>query len=270
METGREENTHHHNNANHPNTVSLPDQILSLRHALRNDFPEIDTLYSDEYLALVLNVPDRTFEYARDEKIRQALEWRREFHVGALRNAFGCEETKGGTVFVPSGVMEPSNIGSRHREEEVFTPSPQLIEVCASGAFVVQKDLDGDGRIVLLAKASKLDWWTTGVEAGLQYHVLVIEHALERIASSPERLPESLVVKVDTSNLSYIPPPFAALTGMGLLLQKAYPDRIHRIEVGPVNSLLCGLYELIKPLLRPRSRDKIVLLEKSPTTSRVD
>mmetsp|Transcript_8152 Transcript_8152/g.17613 ORF Transcript_8152/g.17613 Transcript_8152/m.17613 type:complete len:283 (+) Transcript_8152:85-933(+) len=246
-------------------TTTTATAVDTLRLSVRRSHPEIDRLYSDAYIGAVLSVPNRTYEYARDEKIIGALEWRRSFDVDALVGAFRCDEGAGGVFrLVDSG---PKN-GS------FFDPSQSLVDICLSGAFSLA-GFDNEGRAVLRSKAALLDWWKTGVEDGIRYHVLVIEHALRVISENRnkdndtrggdnESIPESMVLYVDTSDLGYIPPPLGALTGMAKLLQRAYPDRIHRIHVGPVNAVLMKLYEFISPYLRPRSREKISLMECAP------
>jgi len=276
--------------------------IDTLRTSLRTDFPEIDSHYSDEYLASVLNVPNRTFEYARDEKIRGALQWRREYDVDVLCDAFyhvvqADNEDGADGIFRPtmnsviSDKKEEDCQDDSNTKKRLFTPSQSLIDVCQSRAFVFG-GYDHDGRAILFARTAYLDWWKTGVQDGLRYHVLVIEHVLRMIRESNntekggrvedrrrneednptenkkgllrEVTPESFVLYVDTSNLSFIPPPLGALTGMCKLLQRAYPDRVHKIYIGPVNAVLMNLQKYVSPYLRPRSRDKICLLEVIP------
>ena len=98
------------------------------------------------------------------------------------------------------------------------------------------------------------------------------KHALEMILyrnSQGAATQESMVLYVDMTNSSLIPPPISALIGMANLLQRAYPDRFHRIYFGPVNSLLRRSYGIISPMLRPRSRDKIVMLGCPPSSNAV-
>lgn len=186
---------------------------------------------------------------------RGALEWRRKDCVDALVETFDYDTTKG-------VLCRNSSIGS-------FVPSQSLIDVCSSGAFWFA-GFDDEGRGILHARTGRLDWWKTGVEDGIRYHVLVLEHALKSLADRKEKaedgeqLSESLVLCVDTTGLGVIPPPPHMFTQMASLMQRAYPDRIHRIYIGPVNAVLRKFHELILPYLRPRSRDKIVLLECAP------
>ena len=268
-------------------------------------------------------MPDRTYEYARDEKISKALEWRRQYGVDSLVDAFYCNE---GTV-LEGGIFRAEEVNNNNNENEikngstnisqnqpvspVFVPSQYLVDVCLSGAFRFA-GFDKEGRAILHSQTALLDWWRTGVEDGIRYHVLVIEYALRMIliaghrqhdgtnntvlkedretnndneskrsyrdqvqvaatntTTAPESvgISESMVLYVDTSNMSLIPPPMGALIGLAKLLQRAYPDRIYRIYIGPVNPVLRKLYELVAPYLRPRSRDKIVLLEGVPGIS---
>ena len=214
--------------------------------------------------------------------------------------------------------IPPNSDNKTIRESSRFVPTPELVEVCASGAFVVrdeelmEKDTDNNGddgshpshyncrrRLVVYADTSRLNWWQTGVKAGLQYHVLVLEQALERIRTEnnkqrsnnvtttsttatttdndngnidttegrrpPPPLSESIVIFVDTTNLPRLPPPLSAPRGMLELMKKAYPGRIHRIYVGPVHPWLRKLYNYLASSLQPKTREKIVLLEEAPS-----
>jgi len=236
--------------------------VSTLRASVRQSYPEIDQLYSDAYIAAVLSVPNRTYEYARDQKIIGALEWRRSYAVDMLIAAFQYDDGAGGVFRL---VDDTARIDNGNNPSD---PSQSLVEVCLSGAFCFV-GFDREGRGILHSQAALLNWWKTGVNDGIRYHILVIEHALRVMSEHKnngerETIPESMVLYVDTSNLGLIPPPLGSLTGMATLLQRAYPDRIHRIHIGPVNIVLMKLYEFISPYLRPRSRDKISLMEDAP------
>lgn len=275
-------------------------------------------VYSDAYLEAVAVVPGRSLDYAIQKKIRGALEWRRSYGVDELKSAFLVDKNEGSnSIFVPrreerhksraenatNTNSTTSNTNSTNSTPSKFVPTQKLIDVCASGAFrVLERDLElvlqtnpataNDSRgssssssnpcrmLLLYANTSCLNWWKTGVTAGLQYHVLVLEQALERIRNdtansnrknknyTAEALPlsESFIVCVDTTKPPLPPPPLAAPRGMIGLMRKAYPDRIHRIFVGPVAPWLRRLYhDCLVHLLSPRSRDKIILLEEAPT-----
>lgn len=255
--------------------------VATLRASLQQSHPEINVLYSDNYLKSVLSVPNRTYEYARDVKILGALNWRRSYNVDALVKAFKCvSDSNGVSIFrlAETSVMDKCIDDKKidNSNSLIFYPSKCLVDVCESAAFCFS-GFDGEGRAILLARTSMLDWWKTGIEDGIRYHVLVIEHALSIIlnrnasiskAGEKEKLTmnsESMVLCVDTSNMRLLsPPPLGSIIGMAKLLQIAYPDRIHQILIGPVNSLLMKLYEYVSPYLRPRSRDKIVLLDHAP------
>eukprot|EP00532_Pseudo-nitzschia_australis_P011019 CAMPEP_0168229358 /NCGR_PEP_ID=MMETSP0140_2-20121125/15231_1 /TAXON_ID=44445 /ORGANISM="Pseudo-nitzschia australis, Strain 10249 10 AB" /LENGTH=490 /DNA_ID=CAMNT_0008161161 /DNA_START=44 /DNA_END=1516 /DNA_ORIENTATION=- len=229
--------------------------------------------------------------------------------------------------------MSPKSENETIRESSPFVPTPELVEVCVSGAFVVRDeelmeedadasssgtnnnnnnkndddddDDDDDGshpsryhyrrRLVVYADTSRLNWWQTGVKAGLQYHVLVLEQALERIRTEnskqnsnstttydddndddttegrapPPPLSESIVVFVDTTNLPRLPPPLSVPRGMLELVKKAYPGRIHRIYVGPVHPWLRKLYNYLAASLQPKTREKIVLLDEAPSFAKL-
>ena len=244
-----------------------------LREATVDDFPEIETVYSDGYLESVASVPNRTIDHAIS-KIKRALECRRSYNVDGLLHAFEAvpaNETAG-KIFVPR------KLKSNHFH---LDPTPQLVKVCASCAFVLLDEelVDSDNserRLVVYADTSNLNWWEIGVDAGLQYHVLVLEDAFDRItrdnihrkndngATTP--LEESIVLCVDTTAPPLLPPPLGALRGMVRLLQKAYPDRVHKVYVGPISPLIRGLYAKgVRPFLKPKLQQKIILLGKAPS-----
>lgn len=257
--------------------------VATLRASLQQSHPEIDVLYSDSYLKSVLSVPNRTYEHARDVKILGALNWRRSYNVDALVKAFKCVyDVNGASIFrlADTPVMDKCTDDNKCNSSNsiLFQPSQYLVGVCESAAFCFA-GFDGEGRAILHARTSMLDWWKTGVEDGIRYHVLVIEHTLSVILNRNDsiykakekemlkmnKISESMVLYVDTSGMRLLsPPPLGSIIGMAKLLQIAYPDRIHQIRIGPVNPLLMKLYEYVLPYLRPRSRDKIVLLDHSP------
>ena len=115
----------------------------TLRSHLEHEYPEIRGLYSDAYLARVLSVPGRAFEYARDEKIAKALQWRRDFGVEKLVRSIQCDD----------GVWSSSDAEA----------SPALLETCLEG-FLQWKGTDGEGRPVLYCQTSLVDWRCRGVE----------------------------------------------------------------------------------------------------------
>lgn len=234
----------------------------------------------------------------------------------------------GGRLYVPRDRDPETSQGCDEDHEnnnDDFIPSPELVEVCTSGAFVVldeevvtvtstttttttrgneesssslgknNETENGDDtfhptrRLAVYADTSRLNWWKTGVTAGLHYHVLVLEDALDRIRrennnnhnksndgrhcegrrrqpnNNNTKLEESLVICVDTTAPPLLPPPLGVLKGFVQLLQGAYPDRIHKIYVGPISPLLRRLYEAVRPFLKPRSRNKIILLGEAPS-----
>lgn len=236
-----------------------------LRDALSGDFPEIENVYSDAYLDSVAGVPNRTIEHAI-HKMERSLKWRRKYDVESLLSSFEAIHQNGTRIFVQK---ESTATTSK------TTTFEQLVEVCASGAFfLVDQEIvleNGDRRLVVYADTSKLNWWKTGVDAGLRYHVLVLEDAFARITNENRNdtkspLEESLLLCVDTTNPPLLPPPLGALRGMVRLLQTAYPDRIHKVCVGPVSPWLRGLYAKgVKPFLKSKMQQKIVLLGEAPS-----
>lgn len=224
-----------------------------LREALVTEFPEIQRLCSDRYLSDVLSVPNRKFEYALNEKVRKALEWRREYGVDRMCNRFRYNMMKGVLEVLPA------------ESDLDFEPGAGLLKLCKDGAFQILRDRDEEGHIILHSQTQRIDYHAVGVEAGIQYHVLIIESALQIIRSENGCGPESMILLADTSGPLFAkPPPIALLQGLVSLLQRAYPDRIHRIRVGPVNAAVRGLYKLASQLMSANSRRKIQLVGERP------
>jgi len=212
-------------------------------------------LCSDAYLTAVLGVPNRTFEYARDEKIKKALAWRRTFDVEALRSRFRYDMEEGVLNLIPADESGRANS---------FEPSPALLKLAKSRALRILPERGEDGRVVLLAETQLVKWSEVTAEAFLQHHVLVLEAAFDVIRNTPGANPESITLLVDASGPLQAPP-IAALQGMATLLQRAYPDRIHKICVGPVNFVVRSLYNVVTHLLSKTSWDKITLVGVRPT-----
>ena len=352
------------------NNTNVTSAVQKLRESIREDYPEIDTVYSNRYLQLVLNVPGRSLLKCQ-EKFRNALQWRRSYNVHSLRNAFtyyprgrreqgkgrgdnndnesdvdlvevdndgififdqrkqNQTETDNATCSNTTSIIN-SNADAQSSSSS-FIPTSELIEVCGSGAFVIKrntikmviddddvvnddddvdfviKNKDNCSRVIdyndiqqrrrikenvliLYANTSRLNWWKTGTMAGLQYHVLVLEQALEQIRQSNRIsniqkqkepiLSESIIVCVDTTKyrrcrnhkcggrsswLMNLPPPLSVLRGMLELMQQGYPTRIYRIYVGPIHPWLRRFYNYVLPTMKPRSRKKIILLSEAPT-----
>lgn len=57
------------NEAESDGGIESGDAVSTLKASLRPTYPEIDVIYSDAYIEAVLSVPERTYEYARDEKM---------------------------------------------------------------------------------------------------------------------------------------------------------------------------------------------------------
>jgi hypothetical protein len=119
---------------------------------------------------------------------------------------------------------------------------------------------------MLFVETRRINYHAVGVEVGLQYHILIIEAALDLIRKAKGKLAESLILLVDsTSEILAAPPPMSALQGLVSLLQLAYPDRMHKIIVGPLNIALRGLYRVGSRFMCKRSRDKIQLIHARPS-----
>lgn len=50
------------------------------------------------------------------------------------------------------------------------------------------------------------------------------------------------------------------LSKLQAILTEAYPDRLGRVYVGPVNGIVSSLYTMLKPILPSRITDKIVFM----------
>jgi hypothetical protein len=121
---------------------------------------------------------------------------------------------------------------------------------------------------------------------------LVIEHALKAMAMRNDNvkkkkandgvtpppppsanndigISESMILYIDTSNMGLLPPPLAALTGLAMLMQTAYPYRFERAYVGPVNILLRGLNKAVSVFLTAGSRQKITMMKDVPSNETV-
>jgi len=164
-----------------------------------------------------------------------------------------------------SGIFELLPPTANPDSQDIFSPSQGLLELCQAGALKILPSRSQAGRIVLNAEAQLINWHAVGVEAGTQYHVLVIEAALSIIRSEQGETPESLVLLVDTTGpLLATPPPLGALQSLVSLLQRAYPDRIFQIHVGPVNFAVRGLYSMVSRFMSKNSRHKIKLVSIRP------
>jgi len=236
-------------------TESTKLGVAKLREVLTSEYPEVEWQFSDRYLSDVLSVKGRAFEYARDEKLRKSLEWRREFGCDRVCSRFKYDMAGGIFELMPSVADSP----------DIFIPSPELLELSKSGALRILPNRSKAGHIVLHAETQSIDWNAVGVEAGTQYHVLLIEAALNIIRSEHGQSPEALILLVDTTGpLLARPPPISALQSLVSLLQRAYPDRIQQICVGPVNLMVRGLYSIVSRFMSPKSRSKIKLVSHRP------
>lgn len=198
------------------------ESVKRIRSELREEYGEIDQLYTDAYLEAIVSVPGRSYECARDEKVRGALKWRRGFNVDAL-----CAES---------------------------SFSEGTLAMYRSGL------LAWDGP-VLWSIVGQTDW--TDEFAILQYHVRVIEHGITAVL--PKANTDSFQMVVDVSQLGIRNmPSLSIVKGLASLLQKAYPERIDSIRIGPVSMALVALFALTKPFLSQSSRDKITLVTELP------
>ncbi|OEU23601.1 hypothetical protein FRACYDRAFT_233773 [Fragilariopsis cylindrus CCMP1102] len=153
-------------------TISDDDDtnVQIIRDSLRQEYPEIDTLlYSNRYIKLIMNVPGRSLRKCH-EKIRNSLQWRHSYNVNKLRNAFIYTTTtyqqqqQHQRVFeedddfdTDDGIFIPLDQQNQNQNQtdntnssnyyynsssfsSPFIPTSELIEVCASGAFVIKRN----------------------------------------------------------------------------------------------------------------------------------
>ena len=207
-------------------------KVSQLRDGLRSAYPEVDTLFTDSYLSSVLLVPDRSFEYARDQKMANALQWRREFGVESLIGEICYENDQWTQAFV----VNPDEDELMPGEEGAAVARPGVLEMCQAGHLAWRGE-DDSGRPVLYSDAGNVDW--TDVAAIIQHHVRLIEHGIRELLPLKQFDSFSVVVDVSGSSL-FSAPPMEGLRGLVDLLQKAYPERIAHIYAVPVNVVLRG------------------------------
>jgi len=121
-----------------------PEQLTTLAKLLREQLEARGWSTShleDDYLASVLNVPGRTFAYARDRKLIRALEWHRK--VGEVNSA-------------------------------------QVAHLVRSGSMYWH-GCDTAGRPILWVRPGLKDWAHLDVDAEVRYHVFMIEKGIRRM-----------------------------------------------------------------------------------------
>jgi hypothetical protein len=281
--------------------------IVLLRQQIRQEYPEIDDIYTDVYLATVLSQSSSeginnkncscssSLENNGDDnnnsssigiatkKIRESLQWRRNVNVDLLTSAFAM-----GDDYDSVGVFHPTTAAASTTGEEdnIIPPTTTeltMIDICQSGAFRFV-GFNNKGKAILHARAALLNWRKINIDDGIKYHILVIEHARKAMllrnnndATKNENekrnivvSSESMILYIDTSNMGLVPPPLAVLTGLAMLMQTAYPYRFERAYVGPVNILLRGLNKAVSVFLTAGSRQKITMMKNVPSNETVD
>ena len=288
------------------------DPIIILRSTLRQEYPEIDEIYTDDYLANVLSQSssegincsssldggnDDNYIGIATKKIRESLQWRRDVNVDLLTSAaVVCDDYVNEGVFRPTTTSSSTAVAAAAAAaaagDDVIPPTTtELVNICQSGAFRFV-GFDNKGKAILHARASLLNWRKINVDDGIKYHILVIEHALKAMAMRNDNvkkkeandgvtpppppsanndigISESMILYIDTSNMGLLPPPLAALTGLAMLMQTAYPYRFERAYVGPVNILLRGLNKAVSVFLTAGSRQKITMMKDVPSNETV-
>lgn len=190
--------------------------VEQIRRDLGDTFPELNDVCSDAYIRRIVSVPGRAFEYARDEKIANALIWRRDFGVDDL-----CNEL----IHIQEEWIATDAITTCAR--------PGVLELCRSGSLAWQNTT----KPILHSLVGYADW--TDTLAIMQHHVRVIEHGITNVL--PLTNAECFSVVVDVSSLDiFCMPSVDVVKGLVTLFQKAYPERIDRIYVAPVNMILRG------------------------------
>jgi hypothetical protein len=289
--------------------------IILLRQQIRQEYPEIDDIYTDVYLATVLsqsssegrinnncsscssslenngNDDNSSSIGIATKKIRESLQWRRNVNVDLLTSAFAI-----GNDYDTDGVFHPTTATATTGDDNSIPPTTTtelMIDICQSGAFRFV-GFNNKGKAILHARAALLNWRNINIDDGIKYHILVIEHALKAMlmrnnnndvtknekrmaSSSPANnndignvsSSESIILYIDTSNMGLLPPPLAALTGLAMLMQTAYPYRFERAYVGPVNILLRGLNKAVSVFLTAGSRQKITMMKNVPSNETV-
>ena len=193
------------------------DPIIILRSTLRQEYPEIDEVYTDDYLANVLSQSssegidcssscsssvdggnnDNNYIGIATKKIRESLQWRRDVNVDLLTSAIVvCDD------YVNEGVFCPTTTSSSTAAAGDYV-IPELVNICQSGAFRFV-GFDNKGKAILHARASLLNWRKINVDDGIKYHILVIEHALKAMVMRNNN------VKKKEANNGVIPPPPSA------------------------------------------------------------
>jgi hypothetical protein len=219
------------------------------------------------------------------KKIRESLQWRRDVNVDLLTSAIVvCDDYVNEGVFCPTTTSSSTAAAG----DDVI---PELVNICQSGAFRFV-GFDNKGKAILHARASLLNWRKINVDDGIKYHILVIENALKAMVMRNNNVKkkdangvippppsaanndigvssESMILYIDTSNMGLLPPPLAALTGLAMLMQTAYPYRFERAYVGPVNILLRGLNKAVSVFLTAGSRQKITMMKNVPSNETV-
>ena len=213
----------------------MESPVDTLRGSLAAKFPEIHRVHTDAYIAAVIAVPGRTYEYARDEKISNALQWRRDFGVDAL---CGCLRHSDGQWALVGAAWAGL--------------CPCTLAMCCSDSL---RWTVGERGPVLHSVVSNVDW--AQCTAIMQHHVRLIEYGISELLPSAHT--ESFEVMADVSHLSLLDlPPMQLVQGLVSLLQQAYPERIKAVHIGPTNAIIRGIFRIAKAFMSVRSSEKIV------------
>ena len=174
--------------------------IILLRQQIRKEYPEIDDIYTDVYLATVLSQSSSegrinnncsscssSLENNGNDTnnnnsssigiVRESLQWRRNANVDLLTSAFAI-----GDEYDTDGVFHPTTAKTTTTGDDNSIPptttTELMIDICQSGAFRFV-GFNNKGKAILHARAALLNWRNINIDDGIKYHILVIEHALK-------------------------------------------------------------------------------------------
>jgi len=115
------------------------------------------------------------------------------------------------------------------------------------------------GRPILYVRPALMDLSTYNREEYLKAHVYLIE---EGIRNMPQGV-ASFVLIADASSLNRHHFDPALMKGLLSVLSVGYPDRLHKLVVGPINFVVRAAWALLSRLMPKRLANK-VLMVKSP------
>eukprot|EP00051_Salpingoeca_urceolata_P002203 m.48085 g.48085 ORF g.48085 m.48085 type:complete len:558 (-) comp11968_c0_seq1:256-1929(-) len=121
---------------------------------------------------------------------------------------------------------------------------------------------DPEGRPVLWVRPLLKDWKNISVAEELRLHAMMIDHG---ISMMPEQV-HSMVLVADATGMGLSQASPALMKALLKLLTEGFPGRLGRLYVGPVNLVVRSLFSVLKPLLPPNLKSKIVLMAEPKQT----